>query len=68
MSCLVSELQSEKNEKCKFSIYFLNKDISFNIICTLMQFYLPIFEYVMQGTLFPIFYLGPSFYFIKFRK
>ena len=50
ISCLSSELQSENFEKCNFFIYFLNKDISFNITCTLMKFHLPIFEYVMEGT------------------
>ena len=33
-----------------------------------MQFYLHILEYVMQGTVSQICYLGPSFYFMKFRK
>ena len=40
----------KKNATCKFSTYFFNKDISFNIICTLMKFHLPILECVMQGT------------------
>ena len=41
-------------------------DISFNIACTLMKFYVPIFKYVMEGTLSHVFYLGPiegHFYF-----
>ena len=33
-----------------------------------MKFYLLILEYVMEGTVSQIFYLGPSFYFMKCRK
>ena len=62
MSCFSSELQSTKNEKCKFSIYCFNKDISFDITCTLLTFYLPILEYVMEGTVSQIFDFGPSFF------
>ena len=63
-----SELQDESFEKCILSIYFLNKDISSNIPCTLMKSYMPVLEYVIEGTVSQIFDLGPSFYFMKYRK
>ena len=50
IACLSSELQSEKFDKCNMSIYFFNKDISFNITCMSLRFHLPFFYYVMEGT------------------
>ena len=67
ISCLSLEIQSKKLEKCKFSIYLLNKDISFNIQCrsTLTQFQLPILEYAMEGTVSQFFLFRPSFLFYE---
>ena len=55
----------ESFEKCTFSIYSFNNDISFNIGCTVLEFYMSILGYVIKGTVFQILDLGLSFYFMK---
>ena len=56
-------------ENLKFFIYFLNKDISFNIsfICLKLSMYVDKGHSEGRVSQF-FFYLGPSFYFIKSRK
>ena len=64
-------LQNYSPKKLKnivFPYICLNKDISFNITCTLLKLYMPVLEYVMEGTMSQIVDLGPSFYFMKCRK
>ena len=68
MQSMLKQVVYLQNYKCKFSIYFFNNDISFNITCTMLKLYLLILEYVLEGTVSQILYLGPSFYSIKYRK
>ena len=55
-------------ENSLFSLYFFNKDISFNIPRTLLIFDLHVHEAHSEGSMSQIFYLGPSFYFMQSRK
>ena len=65
---LFSEVQSIKCEKCIFSIYFFNMNISFNMSTTFIKIYLLDIETIMEGTVSQIFDLGPSFYFMQCGK
>ena len=57
-----------KFENSHFFLYFLNKDISFNIPWKLMKVKIHVLEGHSEGTLSQIFYLGLSFYFMQSRK
>ena len=52
-------------ENLLFFLYFLNKDISFNIQCTFLKFGIHILECQLEGSVSQIFYLGLSFYFMQ---
>ena len=54
-----------KFENLIFFLYFLNKDISFNIPYTFLKFGRHILDYLFEGSMSQIFYLGPSFYFMQ---
>ena len=60
--------ECELRENMYSAIISTFTDISFNITCTLMKFYMPILECIMEGTVSQFFYLGPRFYFMKCRK
>ena len=49
-----------------FPKYFLNMDISIDILPTTLTFLLVILHIHMEGTMSQIFYIGPSLYFIIF--
>ena len=53
-----------KSEKSFFSLYFFNKDISFNIPLILLKFGIQVYEGYIEGTVSQIFYLCPSFDFM----
>ena len=57
-----------KFENSLFFLYFLNKDISFNIPWKLMKFKIHVLEGHSEGTMSQISYLGLSFYFSQPRK
>ena len=57
-----------KFENSFFFIYFLNKDISFNIPSTFLISLIYVDEGHMEGSVSQIFDLGPSFYFMRSRK
>ena len=59
----ILKVLSESFVKCSFSIHLLNKDIFFNLTCTLKKCYLTILEYVMKGTMSQTSDLAPSFLF-----
>ena len=59
---------NSKFENLLFSIYFLNKRISFNIPWKLLKFGMCIHEGHSEGSVSQHFDLGPSFHFMKFRK
>ena len=51
-----------------FAIIFLNVDNSVNIETRLFKFCVLNIDTIMEGTVSQIFILGPSFYFMLFRK
>ena len=51
-----------------FAIIFLNMDNSVNIKTRLVKFDVLILDIMMEGTVSQIFFLGPSSYFMLFRK
>ena len=55
-------------EKLNFSTFFLNQDISLNIVLNRLKFGLPVDETHSEGTVSQIFYLGLSFHLVKSRK
>ena len=57
-----------KFEKSFFFLYFLNKDISFNIPQQVLKFDIHVIQGHTEGTVSQIFDIGLSFYFMKFRK
>ena len=57
-----------KFENSLFFLYFLNKDISFNIPWKLMKFKIHGLEGHSEGTMSQNFDLGLSFYFMQSRK
>ena len=61
-------VSGSKFEKSFFFLYFVNKNISFNIPWRILKFEILINEGYMEGTMSQNFYLGPSFCFIKSRK
>ena len=61
-------VSDSKFEKWFFFLYFLNKDISFNIPWRILKLEILINEGYMEGTVSQTFYLGPSFCLIKSRK
>ena len=61
---ICSEFQHKRYEKCFFLYYFLNKDVSLNILLRVLKIYIIILDTIMEGTLSQIFYLGPSFHFM----
>ena len=52
----------------KFLIYFLNRDISFDILFTCLKFSTHVDEGHWEGSVSQILYLGPSFYCMQSRK
>ena len=63
------KLQWAKNWKMKFvSYYFLNMDISLNIVCPWIKFDMILLHDIMEGTVSQIFDLAPSFYLMKSTK
>ena len=61
-------VSDSKFEKSFFSLYFFNKDISFDIPWKFLKFGIHVNEGYMEGSVSQIFDLGVSFCFIKFRK
>ena len=61
-------MSDSKFEKSFFSLYFLNKDISFNIPSNVLKFDIHVNGGYMEGSVSQIFYLLLSFCFIKSRK
>ena len=61
-------VSGSKFEKSFFFLYFVNKNISFNIPWRILKFEILINEGYMEGTMSQNFYLGLSFCFIKSRK
>ena len=61
-------VSDSKFEKSFFSLYFINKDISFNIPWKILKFEILINEGCMEGNVSQNFYLGPRFCLIKSRK
>ena len=55
-------------ERFDFSPIFFNMDISLHNQQTLLKFCLCVLHYGIEGTVSQIFYLGPTFHFMKFRK
>ena len=55
-------------ENSLFSLYFFNKDISFNIPWKFLIFDIHVHDGHSEGSVSRIFYLGPSFYFMQSRK
>ena len=55
-------------ENLLFYLYFLNKDISFNIPCTFLKFGIHTLECQLAGSMSQIFYLGPSFHLSNLKK
>ena len=51
-----------------FSLYFLNKHISFNIPRKILKFDMHIHDDDSEGTVSQICYQGPSFHFMNSRK
>ena len=51
-----------------FYQHFFNMDISLYNQDKLLKFCLSVLYYHIEGTMFQIFYLGPTFYFMKSRK
>ena len=64
----VFKLGACKFEKLLFSIYFLNWDILLNIFFRITKSSTAIDKIHMEGTMSQIFYIGPSFCFMKCRK
>ena len=65
---LMPIMSISKFENSLFFLYFLNKDISFNIPWKLMKFKIHVLDGHSEGTVSQIFYLGLSFYFMQSRK
>ena len=61
-------MSDSKFEKSFFSLYFFNKDISFNIPYIVLKFEVHVNEGYMEGSVSQIFDLLLSFCFIKSRK
>ena len=55
-------------EKCNFHYILLNLNISVNYGGKLMKVAGHVVKVHLEGTVSQIFYLGPSFYFMKSRK
>ena len=64
----IIEFECREYEKRLFQIYFLNQDISLINIFRDMKFQLLINDIQMEGTVSPIFDIGPCFCFMKCRK
>ena len=63
--CLIcSEFQHKRYEKCFFLYYFLNNDISLNMLLRVLKIYILILDTTMEGTVPQIVYLFPSFHFM----
>ena len=65
---LSSDIQLKKYEKCIFSIYSFNMDISFNMSITVMDIYVLIIDTIMERTFYQFYYLGPNSYLMQCRK
>ena len=52
-------------EKCIFYLHLFNMDISVAIAATYLKFQNIVSDILMEGTVSQIFYIGPSFYFMK---
>ena len=57
-----------QRQKSDFSLYFLNKDISKNFKDIDMKFRMVLLHTYVEGMVSQPFCLGPSFYFMLFRK
>ena len=65
---LMPILSISKFENSLFLKYFLNKDISFNILWKFMKFKIHVLDGHSEGTVSQIFDLGLRFYFMQSRK
>ena len=65
---VLEKIEPSETENCIFSWYFLNGDVSLNILFLYMKFYILILHIVIEGTVSQNFDLGPSFHFIDSRK
>ena len=64
----VAEIGISKNKNLIFHVIFLNKDISVTTLDITMKFSMTALHIHSEGSVSQIFYLGPSFYFMLFRK
>ena len=65
---VLEKLQLYKTENFSFSLNFLNRDISLNMLYPLMKFYILNLDVVMEGTVSQTLNLSLSFHFIECRK
>ena len=61
-----AEIGTSKNKNLIFIFIFLNKDISVTTLDITMKFSMTVLHIHSEGSVSQIFYLGSSFYFMKF--
>ena len=68
MSFFSTEIGREKGKILIFHVIFLNKDISITVADIILKLCISVLHILPEGSVSQILHLGPSFYFMRFRK
>ena len=68
VSFSVTKIEVSKSKNLIFYVFFFNTNISVTTQDIAMKFCMTILHIHSEGSVSEIFYLGPSFYFMRFRK